>query len=160
MEKRFNIDFDCAGLAAAFGVKNADVHEFMTDGRRASFIIERRLFWAHKGWNLAPSEGAGYDLKDPQGGLWEVRSITKQGVYFNPSVQVGAGRKFDETGFLAKLEAIEGFILSDITKFPKVPVFVVPHQLVTMWYKAGVLGAGTKVSYKKFYSELLRDIPD
>lgn len=53
-------------------------------GRRVSFIIERRLKWENEGWKLAPSEGAGYDMIDPQGRLWEVRSITRGGVYFNP----------------------------------------------------------------------------
>jgi transposase len=37
------------------------------DGRRVSFIIERRLTWENPGWNLAPSEGAVYDLLDPEG---------------------------------------------------------------------------------------------
>jgi hypothetical protein len=159
MQKRFEIEFNCLALAAAFGIKEADVHEFMTDGRRASFIVERRICWSHPGWKLAPSEGAGYDLEDPQGSLWEVRSITRQGVYFNPSVQVGAGRRFEEEGFLAKLASIKGFILADITEFPNIPAYVVPRDLVTDWYCRGLLGANAKVSHKKFYSKLISEIP-
>ena len=94
MKTRFEIKFDAQKLADAFGVKDEDVHAFMTDGRRASFMIERRIMWAHPGWSLAPSEGAGYDLLSPTGDCWEVRSITKGGVYFNPSAQVGKGRAF------------------------------------------------------------------
>lgn len=158
MRNRFEITFDCQQLAQAFGVVDADVHEFMTDGRRASFIIERRLKWAHPGWELAPSEGAGYDLRAPDGGLWEVRSITRGGVYFNPSAQVGSGRTFHEGGFLAKCEQIAGYVLSDITEFPTVPVFVVPVANVTRWYSNKKLGTTAKVSKAKFYDELLPDI--
>lgn len=158
MDRSFVIEFDCDKLAEAFGVLPEDVYEFMTDGRRASFIIERRLKWGHPGWELAPSEGAGYDLRAPDGGLWEVRSVTRGGVYFNPSAQVGKGRYFEEAGFLAKLDAIEGFILSDITQFPNVPVYVVPVENVQRWYRNGVLGANAKVSRSVFLKKLLGDI--
>ena len=94
----------------------------------------------------------------PDGGKWEVRSITRQGVYFNPSAQVGKGRFFDEDGFIAKLDDVEGFILSDITLFPRVPVYVVPVENVMRWYAAGMLGKNAKVSRKKFLSALLGDV--
>lgn len=158
MEKEFVIDFDCGKLADAFGIQPDDVAEFMTDGRRASFIIERRLKWSHPGWELAPSEGAGYDLKAPDGGLWEVRSITRGGVYFNPSAQVGSGRSFEEGGFRAKCAAIEGYILSDITQFPSIPVYVVPVANVLRWYDEKRLGANAKVSRASFFSNLHKDI--
>ena len=54
-----------------------DIREYFTDGRRVSFIIERLLMWENPGWTLAPSEGAGYDLRAPDGGLWEVRSMQR-----------------------------------------------------------------------------------
>jgi len=158
MENQFEIEFDCDQLASAFGVAPDDVYEFMTDGRRASFIIERRLKWAHEGWQLAPTEGSGYDLRAPDGGLWEVRSVTRGGVYFNPSAQVGSGRRFEEAGFLAKCGQIAGYILSDITKFPKVPVFVVPVENVMRWYETGMLGSSAKVSRARFYDRLLPDV--
>jgi hypothetical protein len=145
-------------LAAAFKVSTDDIREYLTDGRRVSFIIERRLKWENPGWELAPSEGAGYDLLDPDGNRWEVRSITRQGVYFNPSNQVGSGRVFNEDGFIAKLEGIKGFILSDIVGFPVVDVFVVPVENVIRWYRAGRLGSNAKVSRVRFLSELQRDI--
>ena len=91
MKPRFQMRWDLEELARAFRVREQDIREYLTDGRRVSFIIERRLKWEHPGWTLAPSEGAGYDLRDPAGGLWEVRSVTRSGVYFNPSSQVGLG---------------------------------------------------------------------
>ena len=154
MDARFQMRWDENELARAFKVTPADIHEYLTDGRRVSFIIERRLKWEHPGWELAPSEGAGYDLSDPDGGLWEVRSITGQGVYFNPSNQVGSGRRFNEDGFQAKLAGIKGFILSDIVGFPVVDVFVVPVEHVLNWHAQGLLGANAKVSRKKFLDQL------
>tara|TARA_R100001369_G_scaffold14113_3_gene28676 strand:+ start:1219 stop:1701 length:483 start_codon:yes stop_codon:yes gene_type:complete len=158
MERRFQLRWDEEELASAFRVTPQDVREYLTDGRRVSFIIERRLMWENPGWKLAPSEGAGYDLLDPAGGMWEVRSITRQGVYFNPSNQVGSGRAFHEEGFQAKLSGIEGFILSDIVGFPIVDVFVVPVNNVLRWHQQRMLGTNAKVSRKKFLDELARDI--
>ena len=158
MQNRFQLEWDELALAAAFRVQPADVREYLTDGRRVSFIIERRLVWEHPGWALAPTEGAGYDLLDPEGGRWEVRSITGQGVYFNPSNQVGKGRAFDAGGLQAKLNGVKGFILSDIVGFPVVDVFVVPVANVQRWYQAGKLGANAKVARAKFLRELAPDI--
>lgn len=159
MQSRFQMTWDQEELAAAFKVTVADIHEYLTDGRRVSFIIERRLKWENPGWELAPSEGAGYDLSDPEGGLWEVRSVTRGGVYFNPSFQVGSGRRFEEGGFLAKLAGIKGYILSDIVTFPQVDVFVVPVEYVMKWYRDGALGANAKVSRDTFLRRLAPQLP-
>lgn len=158
MDTRFQMHWDEDELARAFKVTTKDVREYLTDGRRVSFIIERRLKWENPGWKLAPSEGAGYDLLDPDGGMWEVRSITRQGVYFNPSNQVGSGRVFNEDRFQAKLGGIKGFILSDIVGFPVVDVFVVPVQNVLRWHSQQRLGTNARVSRSKFLSELANDI--
>lgn len=155
---RFEMRWDVDSLAKAFGVLPEDVREYLTDGRRASFMIERRLQSSNPGWDLAPSEGAGYDLKDPQGGLWEVRSITGGGVYFNPSNQVGSGRSFEQAGFDAKLSMIEGFILTDLVGFPIVDCFQISVTLVRSWAKSGRLGSNARVSRSKFYSRLAPDI--
>lgn len=160
MDSRFEIRFDRAAIASAFGVSEQDIQEYMTDGRRASFIIERRLKWDNPDWKLAPSEGAGFDLIDPNGHRWEVRCITSQGVYFNPSNQVGSGRVFNEREFLNKLYGIAGFILADITKFPVVPVFKFSVDYVFEWYQQKLLGANARVSYRVFYGRLLPTIQE
>ena len=158
VESRFQLRWDEEELARAFKVTPDDVREYLTDGRRVSFIIERRLKWENPGWSLAPSEGAGYDLLDPEGGKWEVRSITGGGVYFNPSNQVGSGRKFNEDGFQLKMSGIKGFILSDIVGFPVVDVFVVPVENVLRWHRGQALGSNAKVSRDKFLKLLAKDI--
>ncbi|HYF08050.1 MAG TPA: hypothetical protein VD970_10540 [Acetobacteraceae bacterium] len=158
MKSRFTLIWDEALLALAFRVTVEDVREYMTDGRRVSFIIERRLAWENKGWALAPSEGAGYDLRDPEGGLWEVRSIGRGGVYFTPSNQVGSGRSYEEEGFLAKLGLVKGFILADITEFPVVECYRLESSLVRRWHREGKLGPSARISRAAFQA-LQKDIP-
>jgi hypothetical protein len=53
-----------------------DVLAYFRDGRRISFIIERRIRDACPSWTLAPSEGSGFDLIDDQGRNWEARSVS------------------------------------------------------------------------------------
>ena len=60
--------------------------------------------------------------------------------------------------FLAKCAEIEGYILSDITLFPVVPVYVLSVENVIRWYKLGRLGTSAKVSRSKFLNDLLPDI--
>ena len=60
---------------------------------------------------------------------------------------VGAGRKFEEKGFLAKIEEIEGYFVAMITTFPEVPVFKISADQVLAWYKAGKLGKSTSISF-------------
>lgn len=158
MKSRFKLLWDTKALASALQIHEHDVTEYFTDGRRVSFIIERRLENEHDGWTRATSEGASFDLIDPTGGKWEVRSLTRNGVYFTPSSQVGSGRKFDEKDFLAKLSDIEGFILADIETFPSIEVYVVPVKNVRRWYTSNVLGKTAKISRKKFLKNCSDDI--
>ena len=99
--------------------------------------------------SLAPSEGAGFDVLDQDGGKWEVRSITKGGVYFCPSYMKGSGRKFEEQGFLEKLEAVRGYVLSDVESFPRVPYWMIPTEIVENWWNGNLLGTSTEISRKK-----------
>lgn len=149
-------------LSSSMGIPAADVELYFRDGRRVSFLLERRIRDAFPGWMLAASEGAGYDLLDEVGGKWEVRSISKS-IYFCPSYMVGSGRKFGEDGFFAKLDAIGGYICSDITTFPKVPVYIVPADLIRALYLNGQLGTSTLISRANFYSKVvpvLNALPD
>src|SRR6266542_6401111 len=105
MKPSRTLTWDIGAVAAALKVDNSSVREYFTDGRRVAFLIERRI--AHEeGFRLAPSEGAAFDLVDGNGGNWEVRNITRTGIYFCPSYMVGSGRSFDTAGFLKKLQGI------------------------------------------------------
>jgi hypothetical protein len=145
-------------LATALKISEADVRAYFTDGRRVSFVLERRIAAEVVHGRLASSEGAGYDLIDPAGRYWEVRSITKGGIYFCPSYMVGSGRSFDEAGFLAKLQTIEGYIVSDVESFPEVPFWIIPKSTVQQWWQTRQLGSGSKVSRDGVF-RLLRALP-
>jgi hypothetical protein len=69
---------------------------------------------------------------------------------------VGSGRKFEESGFIQKLEEIEGYVVSDIYKFPNIPYWIIPHQIVRDWWTQGQLGNTTKISREKALSLLKR----
>ncbi len=143
------LSWNLADLASALRVLEADVREYFTDGRRISFLLERRLAREVLLGSLAPNEGAGFDVLDAAGRKWEVRSLTASGIYFCPSYMVGSGRNFDETGFRSKLAEIAGYIVSDIECFPDVPFWILPKSTVADWWERGQLGASTKISRQK-----------
>jgi hypothetical protein len=62
---------------------------------------------------------------------------------------VGSGRSFDEARFLAKLEEIEGYIVSDIERFPAVPYWIIPENIVSNWWRENKLGTTSKISRAK-----------
>jgi hypothetical protein len=148
------LNWDLNQISDSLKLTPKDTRDYFTDGRRVSFVLERRLAFEVLGGTLAPSEGAGFDLIDKDGKKWEVRSITRSGIYFCPSYMVGSGRSFEEKGFLNKLNEIEGYIISDIECFPNIPFWKVSKSTVQTWYSTNQLGSGTKVSRVKILSLL------
>lgn len=149
-ESAFGIlSWDIKQIANALKITDDEVKAYFTDGRRVSFILERRLAREVLRGTLAPSEGAGFDLVDSKGGKWEVRSISKGGIYFCPSYMVGSGRSFNKKGFLEKLKDIEGYIISDVESFPEIPFWIISKTQVLKWWKTGKLGRKTKISRAK-----------
>ncbi len=142
--------FDLAEISKALRITDDDTKKYFTDGRRVSFLIERRAVESMPGSRLAPSEGSGFDLIDANGGYWEVRSLTRGGIYFCPSYMVGSGRKFDEFGFLEKLDNVEGYIVTDISEFPTMPYWIIRYELVKRWWDSGELGSNSKIPRNKF----------
>ena len=139
--------WDLPALQSTLGVSADEVREYFTDGRRVSFLIERRFAREVLQGRMAPTEGKPYDVIDAHGGRWEVRSLTDRGIYFCPSHMVGSSRSFNERGFMAKLDGIEGYLVSDIEQFPAVPYWVVRTTTVRRWWADNQLGATSKISY-------------
>jgi len=146
------LSWNIKAISKALKISPEEVKQYFTDGRRISFILERRLAREVLMGKLAPSEGASFDLTDAKGGMWEVRSISRQGIYFCPSYMVGSGRCFEEQGFLNKLNSIEGYIVSDIESFPSVPFWIIPYTVVLNWWQQGQLGINSKISRAKALS--------
>lgn len=144
-------------LAFALKIDQGSVREYFTDGRRVAFLIERRIA-KEEGFRLAPSEGASFDLMDPKGAKWEVRNITRSGIYFCPSYMVGSGRSFETAGFLRKLGGIAGYIVPDIESFPTVPYWVIYQATIEQWWNSKLLGCNTKISRERML-EMIRSLP-
>ena len=89
MKKDGTLIWDLNEISSALSITKEDVRLYFTDGRRVSFLLERRICYEVIKGRLAPSEGAGFDLYDSHNNKWEVRSITKDGIYFCPSYMVG-----------------------------------------------------------------------
>ena len=157
MKPSRTLTWDIEEVAAALKIDTGSVREYFTDGRRVAFLIERRIA-REEGFRLAQSEGAAFDLVDGNGGSWEVRNITRTGIYFCPSYMVGSGRSFDTPGFLKKLQGIAGYIVTDIESIPTVPYWILNCDIVEQWWRANRLGSGTKISRDKML-ELLRSLP-
>ena len=145
-------------LRAAMHLDSEDVLAYFTDGRRVSFMLERRIMREVLGGRLAASEGDDHDLVDSQGRKWEVRSVSAGGIYFCPSYMVGSGRRFECDGFLRKLGQIHGYVISDITQFPRIPYWLVEASVVRQWWDGGRLLTATKIPRARAL-DLLRTVP-
>lgn len=148
--------WDLGRVAVALKLSTDEVHEYFTDGRRVSFLLERRIAKEVLKGRLAPSEGAGYDLIAPDEGKWEVRSISSGGIYFCPSYMVGSRRSFELEGFRKKLQEIQGYVISDIELFPEIPYWIIDKTQVLEWFQKGSLGKHTKISRKRILKLLGR----
>ena len=157
MSESFVFEWDLIKLADAMHLSEKEVLAYFQDGRRISFMLERRIR-DELGWRLAPSEGSGFDLIDEHDQNWEVRSVSG-GIYFCPSYMVGSGRKFAEDGFIAKLDTIAGYVCSDIKKFPRVPVWVIPVDVIRSLYVEGQLGRNSAISSAAFYTRVVPKLP-
>lgn len=150
------LSFDIKELADAMYLTEAETVSYFTDGRRVSFIMERRISREVVPGRIATSEGAPYDLVALDGSKWEVRSLTRQGIYFCPSYMVGSSRSFDETGFLAKLDEIDGYLIAQVDDFPDIPIWQISSEQVRKWWFAGQLGSTTKISAIRALELLMR----
>ena len=136
-------------LADALKISEEDVRIYFTDGRRISFILERRIAIELLNGRIADSEGAAFDIFDSEDKKWEVRSLSRYGVYFCPSYMVGSGRHFEEKGFLEKVSEIEGYFVCDIDLFPEVPIWKITSNQVIKWWREKKLGSTTNISRNK-----------
>ena len=141
--------WDVQDIAKALKISVDEVREYFTDGRRVSFLIERRIAHEILKGTVSKSEGAGFDIIAPDGGKWEVRSISKGGIYFCPSYMVGSGRSFNEAGFQSKISEIRGYIVADIESFPNIPFWIISSDQVLKWWDERRLGTTTSISRKK-----------
>jgi len=78
MKKKNGIlSWDIEEIARALKISKTDVREYFTDGRRVSFILERRIAREIFNGSIASTEGAEYDILDKKGGKWESGKLGK-----------------------------------------------------------------------------------
>ena len=143
----FHLDWDTTKLARSMHIEPIEAIVHFSDGRNISNLLElgvKNLL----GGELAPSKHDVYDVMDPEGRKWEVRSMTRaSGLSFRPSNQTGGSRVFNEELFLAKLHMIDGFIICDLAQFPHVDIYRISCAEVLAWYRAGKLRQGAERNY-------------
>lgn len=148
MNAKHILKWNIAELSTAMKIAEDDVISYFTDGRRVSFLLERHLSKLYEG-ALAKSERDSYDFEDIFGGKWEVRSITKSGTFFSPSIDVGGKREFNEENLLNKIKNLAGYILCDVTQFPEVKIYEIPSNTVIKWFKNRDIGKNASPALKK-----------
>jgi hypothetical protein len=152
-----------AKSGSGFGISAAGMKRLLGDGRVVSFMMEVHLSEAfaegRNHFKLVAEGNAAFDLIGfgKFEGNWDVRCITKHGVYFTSAGQVGGSRKFSEKGYQKKRAALTGFILADITEFPKVDCYLVRKDVVEDWRDEGRIGKKTKVTAKAIRKLLSED---
>ena len=97
--------------------------EIYTDGRAASFFLERCLAkWFPELTHIKGCKG--WDHVDETGQKYDAKNFTfKGGLKFMPSGMIGTGRKYDAVECRAKIKENNLiYIMCDIVDFPKIRV--------------------------------------
>lgn len=145
------VSCDLTSLSLGLGLSESVTSAYFKDGRRGGPLVENRVI-ADLGGTKAPSEGSPFDYVNEDGQKFEIRAVTDKGVSFAPSNQTGAGRSFNQDGFLEKLDLVDGYIFADLTQFPDVPCYMVTSEMARELYEQGLLGKNARVSSpKRFY---------
>jgi hypothetical protein len=142
------------------GLDETESLDYFSDGRRVGFLLEM-LVVKQLGMTKATTERSPFDATDRNGKTYEIRCLTTD-AFFAPNNQRGKGRRFDERGFLNKLDVVDNYLFVDIDPIHVVtgvlPVYQLSSSLVRMWYSNGVLGKSGGLGRSKFLT-LVGDIP-
>lgn len=151
------IEFDPVKIAEALKITPDEVVDALRDGRGAwpfSEIWGERLyeFIKHSNTNNPVSDGA-IALEQLRDVNVSIKALTKSTIKFQQSKYVGYGRKTDQTGLIASIEACDRIIVVDITEFPTVRFIPIDAtRLVGAAYKHTLTTSGWKKN--QFYTWL------
>lgn len=132
----------------------------LKDGRVCSRYTEHWSadlfgFEKHSDTNHKDSDGAYEATEDQQAQLVSVKCLTGNGVKFQNSKDVGAGRKCDTAKLLEAINATHKIMVVDITLMPTVRLIPLDSATVARWVKDGRLGVGGLK--KQGFSKLLEE---
>jgi len=158
------VKFDVKGLADSLCISEKHVISTFRDGRTASRFTE---FWSSNlhGYEVNTSPCAkdndGFvkcvgDFKSPL----SAKVLSKQGVKFQFSRNVGQGRTCTTDDVIKALESADWYCIIDIREFPISNFMVLNSKLILKWIRTGDLST-SGLTAKKFYlllSQYFEDI--
>ena len=138
------VRFDTGQIAAALHVSPDEVLEAFRDGRGAwpfSEMWGKTLyeFIKHSNSNKPLSDGL-VALEQLRDFKISVKALTRNGVKFQQSKDVGFGRTSTKDGLLISLEACDRVIVVDVTEFPVVAFLPLDTTRLVSAVHKGVLG--------------------
>ncbi len=151
MEHQINLE----KIAEGFNISVDAVKKFLNDGRiigRLSEFIREEV----RGSTRASSESSPYDVSDVINGREEVRSISKNGISFASSKEVGYGRVVTEEGFKEKLNSLDIYVAVDFRDIENLIFHEITKDEIVLLEKNGKLGKNKKMSAEKIYEFLNR----
>lgn len=143
-----SFDIDLRAVARCFAITDDDAAEWWRDGKAVALLME--MIVARQLDGIRVSGQKPWDVETYDGEKWEVRVCSRRGLHFLPNNQVGAGRKFDRTGFMQKLDAITGYAVCDVSGTGHVDVYYLPADTVLDWFARGLLGSPARLTRKDF----------
>ena len=138
--------FELWVLAACLKLDLEQTKNLFRDGRYSGHCAEYWIVNDNPGLEHAP-RNATCDVYD-ETGKWEIRTITKHGVRFTPSIDIGGGREINKVRLEQKLQDVQGYILCDITTFPVVRYWSIPSRVIVRWHHRDIMKRG-RLGYKK-----------
>lgn len=118
-------------------------------GRYAEFLIASKGIGDRSG-----SENSAYDNITIDGKRIEVRAITKYGISFAASNEVGKGRKVTKAGFKHKLDSVDYWCLVDYADVDNCKFYFITNKNVVSMDSLGILTKNKNVCYKKIMKYL------
>jgi hypothetical protein len=142
-------------IAEGLNISSDRVNKFLNDGRiigRLSEFIREEI----RGSTRASSESSPYDITDDTNGREEVRSISKNGISFASSKEVGYGREVTEEGFKEKLDKLDIYVAVDFRDIENLIFHEITKDEIMLLEKNGKLGKNKRMSAEKIYEFLNR----
>jgi hypothetical protein len=153
------LTFDLAKLSEALRLSSDVVQAAFRDGRGAWPFSEKwgeRLFEfaTHANTNMPVSDGV-HQLQRLGDLSVSVKALTRAGVKFQQSKDVGSGRKSDRAKLIASLEGCDRVVVVDITSFPEVVFYPIDTRRLLSAAHSGRLGIGgwSPIQFKAWISE-------
>lgn len=142
-------EIDYNKIAEGLGIPLEDCKEFFNDGRIMGRLAE--FVYAQKtgGWRC-DSENSPFDVHSKDGDRVEVRSITKNGVSFASSKEVGYGRSVTKQGYAEKLDSLDYYACVDFSDMNTLNFIEVDKEFLNEIENSGIMRKNKSVNMKKF----------